>query len=245
MKTEKVENSAVLLKGSISRLERTRRSHDFVLTKIQQQQIGLTALATAAAGIGSAGMGLINMAGNSDEEADWVEFELEGKQLEGWLWLMPMRNGDKVEVVAKQIRQNHYLAYAVKRDSDDLLAVYPHATSGRKIHYRSSIKIWLWCTLILNLVTATLFVLPKGLSTLLDFDMQIFLLSGTIFLSLISAIIAFRVSQKLMGFVRIAEMIFKTFGWSDIESIDLRKTSIENRIENKLPNFGIFYFRYK
>jgi hypothetical protein len=56
---------------------------------------------------------------------------------------------------------------------------------------------------------------------------------------------AFRVSRKLMGFVRIAEVIFRTFGWSDVENIDLRQTSRENRRENKLPNFGNLYFRYK
>jgi hypothetical protein len=61
----------------------------------------------------------------------------------------------------------------------------------------------------------------------------------------ISALMAFRVSRKLMGFVRIAELIFKTFGWPDVENIDLRQTSRENRRENKLPNFGIFYFRYQ
>jgi len=48
-----------------------------------------------------------------------------------------------------------------------------------------------------------------------------------------------------MGFVRIAKAIFKTFGWPDVENIDLRKTSKENRRENKLSNFGNLYFRYK
>lgn len=55
----------------------------------------------------------------------------------------------------------------------------------------------------------------------------------------------FRASRKLMGFVAIAEAIFKGYNWPDVENIDLRKTSKEHRRENRLPNFGNLYFRYK
>jgi hypothetical protein len=85
----------------------------------------------------------------------------------------------------------------------------------------------------------------EGLGALLHSDMQIFLLATFASWIAISSVIAFRVSRKLMGFVRIAELIFKTFDWPDVENIDLRRTSRENRRENKLPNFGIFYFRYQ
>jgi hypothetical protein len=35
----------VLLRGAISELDRSRRSHDFVLTEVQHQQVGVTAIA--------------------------------------------------------------------------------------------------------------------------------------------------------------------------------------------------------
>jgi hypothetical protein len=245
MKKHRYNNSTLLLEGTISKLERSRRSHDFVLTEVQHQQIGATVVGASVMGMSAVGIGLISMAGNSDEEADWVEFEVDGKQVEGWLWMMPMRNGDSVKVVAERMGCNRYIAYAVKRDSDDLIAIYPHATAGRKVHYRKSINAWIWCSTLLYLASTSLFVIPRGIDTLLDENMQVFLL--TAFISCISffAIIAFRVSRKMMGFVRIAEMIFRTFDWPDVENIDLRKTSRENRRENKLPNFGNLYFRYK
>jgi len=87
--------------------------------------------------------------------------------------------------------------------------------------------------------------MQRGLETLLDENMQSFLLIGFASWILISAMMGFRVSRKFMGFVRIAEVIFKTFGWPDVENIDLRQTSVENRRENKLSNFGNLYFRYK
>jgi hypothetical protein len=125
MTNQESNNHIVLLRGAISGLNRSRRSHDFVLTEIQHQQVGVTALAASVKGMGATGIGLIGMAGNADEEADWVEFELDGKQVKGWLWMLPMRNGDTVEVVAEPTGNNRYVAYAVKRDGDDLLAVYP------------------------------------------------------------------------------------------------------------------------
>jgi len=245
MKKQEPKNSIVLLRGAISGLNRTRRSHDFVLTEVQHQQVGVTAVAASVMGMGATSIGLIGMAGNADEEADWVEFELDGNHVKGWLWMMPMRNGDTVEVVAEPKGNNRYVAYAVKRDGDELLAVYPHATAGRKVHYRKSVKIWMWCCVLSYLIPLLFFVMQRGFGILLNADMQFCLLIVFPFWILISAIMAFRVSRKMMGFVRIAELIFKTFGWPDVENIDLRQTSRENRRENKLPNFGNLYFRYK
>ncbi|MBN3802076.1 hypothetical protein GXB81_03245 [Paraburkholderia sp. Ac-20336] len=236
---------AVLLKGVISNLERSKRNRDFVLDEVQHQQVGATAVAASAMGLGATGIGLIGMAGNSDEEADWVEFELDGKQIKGWLWMMPMRNGDRVEVVAEQIGSQRYIAYAVKRDGDDLLAVYPHATAGRKVHHKKSLKIWLWCSVLMFLTLPILLMLREGHKFFSNEDMPFMLLMVFAFWMLISGLMAFRISRKFMGFVRIAETIFATFGWPDVENIDLRKTSRESRRENKLPNFGNLYFRYK
>ena len=245
MKKNQLDSPTLLLRGKISNLERSRRSHDFLMTKVQHHQIGATAIVSSAMGMGAASIGLIGMAGNSDEEADWVEFEIDGKQIQGWLWMMPMRNGDNVEVVAEKMGHDRYVAYAVKRDGDDLLAVYPHATAGRWVHYRNSLKAWMWWTIIAHLALLLFFVMKRGWGVLLESDMHfvfpiIFALCSTIF-----AAIAISVSIRLMAFVKIAEKIFKTFGWPDINNIDLRKTSKENRRENTLPNFGTFYFRYK
>ncbi|GLU34445.1 putative type VI secretion system effector [Trinickia caryophylli] len=233
MKKREPSNSTALLRGVISGLERSRRSHNLILTELQHQQVGAAAIAASAMGMGAAGAGLIGMAGNSDEEADWVEFEIDGKKITGWLWMMPMRNGDKVEVVAERIAEDLYVAYAVKRDGDELLAVYPHATSGRKVHYRRSLKIWLWCSLLLYLMLPFMFLVTDGVEIFLDVGMVVTLGAILIFWMVMS------------GFVEIAEEVFRTFGWPNVENIDLRRTSREHRRGNKPPNFGNLYFRYK
>lgn len=76
-------------------------------------------------------------------------------------------------------------------------------------------------------------------------DIQLVLLAESAFSVALFAVMALSVTWRLMAPVRIAETIFETFGWPDVENIDLRKTSRDNRRENKLPNFGNLYFRYK
>jgi hypothetical protein len=81
MRNQEPNNSMVLLRGAILGLNRSRRSHDFVLTEVQHQQVGVTAIAASAIGMGATGVGLIGIAGNADEEVDWIEFELDGMQV--------------------------------------------------------------------------------------------------------------------------------------------------------------------
>ncbi|MEM5423030.1 putative type VI secretion system effector [Paraburkholderia ferrariae] len=245
MRSQDLGQSTVLLSGTISELKRSRRTRDFVLTQVQHQQIGATAVAASLMGSGAIGIGLISMAGNSEEEADWVQFNLDGKQVEGWLWMMPMLNGDTVEVAAEQIGENRYVAYAVRRNEDGLLAIYPHATAGRSAHFRKSVKAWLCWTIVGYLAVTTLMVIQAGGELFHDDGARFFFLMVIPFLMVFTGILALRVSWKLMGFVRMAELIFSIFGWEDVKNIDLRKTSRENRKGEKSAKFGNLYFRYK
>ncbi|CAB3732329.1 hypothetical protein LMG22037_05695 [Paraburkholderia phenoliruptrix] len=195
-------------------------------------------------GMGAAGIGLVSMATNSDEEAEWVEFELDGKKMQGWLWLLPMRNGDEVEVVAEKVADDRYIVYSVKRDGDDLVAIYPHATAGRKAHYRNMTKIMLWTFFVIYAIFAFGSYFKGGLADDLH-AYSIVVASTGVGGLLVFGIIFYRVSLKLMGFVRLAEAVFRTYGWPDVENIDLRKTSREHRGTNTLSNYGRHYFRYK
>jgi len=235
----------ILLHGEIAGLKRARRSHDFILTEMQQDQIAVTAIGANVMGMGAAGIGLLNMAANSEEEADWVEFELDGKQVKGWLWLMPMCNGDTVQVAAQRVGENRYIAYAIKRESDDVVSVYPHAIRGRKALYRWLTKIMLCIHVPLNLMAMFFMHTPKDSGeNLWPF---IFFMSAAFMLTLIIfSIIFYRVSRKMMGVVIMAETIFRTFGWQNVENIDLHKSSRENRRQgDKKFDYGNYYFRYR
>jgi hypothetical protein len=59
-----------------------------------------------------------------------------------------------------------------------------------------------------------------------------------------SGFIFYRVSLKPMGFVRLAEAVFRTYGWPNVQNIHLRTTSREHHGTNTLSNYGRNYFRY-
>ncbi|KDB10169.1 hypothetical protein LIG30_0910 [Burkholderia sp. lig30] len=241
---EKIERfgEVVLLHGTIKNLKRSKRSHDFVLTQIQQSAVGATAVGAAVMGMGGAAIGLTNMAMNTDEEAEWVEFEIDGKQIQGWMWLMPMRNGDTVDVAAECLNGERFIAYAVKREGDDIVAVYPHATKGRKVHYRVMAKLMLWAFFIIYSVVLIRMYWGEVPSVKDEWGVVVSIL---VFGFVVFGVIFYRAARKVMGFVYMAEAIFRAYGWPDVENIDLRKTSRENRRENRLPNYGRYYFRYK
>lgn len=78
---------------------------------------------------------------NTEEDADWVEFDLNDRKMHGWLWKMPMKDGDEVEVVADKRLTSPDVVYSIRRPEDYVVAVYPHATCGRSARYRSIMKI--------------------------------------------------------------------------------------------------------
>lgn len=79
-----------LFRGKIVNLRCWRRKHDFVLSEAKHTYLEATAAGAAVLGMGASAIGLLQMSANSEEEADWVEFELDGKRVEGWLWKLPM-----------------------------------------------------------------------------------------------------------------------------------------------------------
>ncbi|MFM0204415.1 hypothetical protein PQR53_31730, partial [Paraburkholderia fungorum] len=110
--------------------------------------------------------------------------------------------------------------------------------------YRNMTKIMLWTFAVLYAIFA-LVIYFKGdvRSDLYAYTVAVATVGVSGFI--VFGIIFYRVSLKMMGFVRLAEVVFKTYGWPDVENINLRKTSREHRGANTLSNYGRYYFRYR
>ncbi|KVV57907.1 hypothetical protein WT27_23530 [Burkholderia territorii] len=237
------EYAVQVLRGTISKLKCRRRQQDFVLSEAQHAYIQATAVGAAVAGMGASAIGLIQSSANSEEEADWVEFELDGKQIEGWLWKMPMKDGDEVEIVAESRPRDRYFAYSVRRVSDDVVAVYPHATRGRSALYHWLMKFmsitWVFCS---GIVTALMFRDHEGV----DLSVHLLVMSVAWIFSLIVFWILFhRVYIKMRHFARLAEVIFSCYGWRDVGRINLVRSSKQMKPQNRDLEYGIHYFRYR
>lgn len=97
------ENQSAMhvISGKITHLQCRRRKQDFILNEAKHAYMEAAATGAAVVGMGATAIGLLQMSSNSQEEADWVEFEVDGRSVEGWLWKMPMSEGDVVEIVAE------------------------------------------------------------------------------------------------------------------------------------------------
>ncbi len=100
MANEPTQDAAQLLRGRIQNLRKTRCRRDFVFTASDRTNMGATAIAAGLTGLGGVAAGLGTMAMDTTEEADLLEFELDGKSVQAWVWISVFEEGDEVEVVA-------------------------------------------------------------------------------------------------------------------------------------------------
>jgi hypothetical protein len=228
----------VKLTGTIRNLKVTRDSASFVFTESDQTKLGVVAIAAALAGQGGQAMSVASS--DSEELADYLEFEIDGQQVKGWVWRNPFKEGDTVEVAAER-QGDHYEAFGVKRPDDKLIALYPHCSRGRATHVKNAVKWWL----------------SGGGGVVIFIGVPIFLVTGGVneFFSLgtviafgglmaFFAFVTFMMTRQWMPFVHLAEKVFRALDLPNPSSIDLAKTSNAQRTDKDTGEFGTFYFRY-
>ncbi|UVS93059.1 putative type VI secretion system effector [Burkholderia glumae] len=233
-----------LLHGRIQNLRKTRLNHDFFFDAADRAKMGATAIAAGLAGLGGIATGLSGMAMYTTEEADLLEFDLDGKSVRAWVWQSVFDEGDDVEVVAERIG-DIWQGYGVRRTSDNIVALHPHCSRGRRAHYKAAVswglKIGLGLIIIVNLISAIMAVFQSINNWHAIFLMWILGGRGGL---LIAALISLRIAARMMGFVRLAEAIFDGFGWTDIKNIDLPAITKKNKRPGDPAALGVLYFRY-
>lgn len=244
MMAEEAVSAAALLRGRIRNLSKTRCRRDFVFTPADQAKMGVTAIAAGLAGLGGIASGLGAMAMDTTEEADLLEFEIEGVPIKTWVWVSVFEEGDDVEVVAERADGN-WIGYGIRRVSDRIVALHPHCSRGRFAHYRASARWWFKLTAGLLIF---MYALVTVLALLQSTNNWTGLLQagalGSAGLALILGIIAYRISRKYAGFVNLAEKIFEVFGWPDVKNIDLPALTKKDKKPGDPGGLGILFFRY-
>lgn len=234
------------LSGEIRGLTRSRRRHDFVLSQIGG---GLGPAAVSASLVGMAGAAISIATLDTAETADYVEFTLDGKPLRGWFWRFPFNDGDNLEVVAEASESGVWSALGARRESDGLVAVYPHCFEGRWSHYFSTFRVWaaimgftFIVVLIFDLILAT-----KQENFSWSGHAWVyagyfgFMLPGMLGVSIFFAWLA---GRKTEGFARFSESVFRGFGWASPSKLNLRAASNKRRKPGDCRDYGVRYFRY-
>lgn len=235
---------AKLLRGRITNLRKTRRGQDFFFTDSDRKKMGATAIAAGLAGLGGIAVGLSGMAMDTTEEADLLEFDLDGKPIKAWVWQSVFGEGDEVEVVAEQWGST-WQGYGIRRISDKIVALHPHCSRGRYAHYKASLRLWLKVCVPLLLF---MYILTGAIAFFESMDnwtgmVQMWAWGGLGILAILG-VIAFRISRKWMGFVTLAEGIFHGFGWKDVKDIDLPAITRKSKTPSEPGALGVLYFRH-
>ncbi|KWN18355.1 hypothetical protein WT83_11085 [Burkholderia territorii] len=246
MNTQTTEaGSSALLRGRIQNLRRTRCNPDFVFSSADRTKMGASAIAAGLVGLGGIATGLSGMAVDTTEQADLLEFDLDGKAVRAWVWVSVFNEGDEVEVVADQLG-DVWQGYGIRRASNQIVALHPHCSRGRYAHYKASTKWWGRILLFSYLISALIVMVMqiiKGESGDIISTIFFLLYSGAgVFL--ITAFIAFGVSRKHMGFVRLVVGILERFGRRDIKNIDLPAITKKNKKPGDPGSLGYLFFRY-
>ncbi|RQT11459.1 putative type VI secretion system effector [Burkholderia contaminans] len=233
-----------LLRGHIRNLRSTRQSQEFLFTDADRMAMGVTAVAAGLAGLGGVAIGLAASADDTAEEADLLEFELDGKSIRAWVWVSVFKEGDDVEIVAERLGQVWH-AFGIRRVSDRIVALHPHCSRGRYAHYKATMRWWF----LIYLSMMSIMIILGGVMSFFDpVDnwLGIFYMyaGGGAIVAAIFGVIAFNISRKFMGFVRLAEGIFSGFGWKNVKSIDLPAITKKSKKPGDPGALGTLYFRY-
>jgi hypothetical protein len=238
-----VDRSPRLLRGTIRNYKKTRQTQDFMFTQTDRDRMGAASVAAAMEGLGGLAIGLAGSALDSRDPADLLEFELDGKPIRAWVWISVFGEGDEVEVVAEPMG-DVWQGYAIRRVSDHMLALHPHCSRGRYAHYRASFK---WFIIGYTIIFIVFFFIVLTTSIINKYDLNpILIVTIYVFFGggAIYGIIAWRVARKYMGIVKLAESIFKVFGWKDVKNIDLPALTKKYKKPGDPGALGVLFFRY-
>ncbi|UXY16954.1 hypothetical protein N8I74_08080 [Chitiniphilus purpureus] len=235
-----------LLRGKISNLRKKRESASFFFTDSDKTTMGVIAVAAAAIGAGSQAIAVASATTSVEEEADYLEFELDGCDIRGWVWRSPFGEGDEVEAAVEK-QGGHFIAYAITRPSDHTIALYPHCSRGKLAHVKNAVKWWLLGVSFAIAFMVVLFVavhfIKGGEANLVNFFkyvLPLFALAGYLFFGLMTVSMA----KKWMPFVRLSERCFAALGWGSPSNIDLVASTKKARADSDPGELGVMYFRY-
>jgi hypothetical protein len=227
------------LSGKVTGYRCTRASASFVYSQSDQDKMGVVAIAAALAGMAGQAASVVGYASDLEEPAEYLEFDLNGALVKGWVWRSPFKEGDIVDV-AVEWQGDHYEAYGIARPADRMIALYPHCSRSKGRHIKNTAKLWIIWNVMFFGPTIGVFLYVEGPDILREpafFWLSSFLAFGfmLMFVSL---------SRQYMPFVRLSERVFNILGLPDPTNIDLVRSSKQQRTAQDPPELGTFYFRY-
>jgi hypothetical protein len=228
------------LSGTIKNLKITRGSASFVFTSSDQTKLGILAVASALAGLDGQAATAAHYSSDLEEPADYLEFELGGQLVKGWVWRNPFKEGDSVDVAADKTGA-HWEVFGIARPSDRMVALYPHCSRGRISHYKNALKWWGFGWGGFTFVVEIPILFWIGGVEIFKEQGSWIMLGG---LMAFFGVMTFFLTRQWLPFVRVAEKVFRALELPNPSSIDLVKSSKAQSRPDDPGEYGTFYFRY-
>jgi len=240
LETPGQENGLIKISGEVKNYVSKRDEASFVLTKKDKTGMGMVSVALAAAGMGGQAIATASNAASLQEEADYVEFDLGGKKVKGWLWRSPFKGGDVVD--AAVVWQGEYFELvALANPGDRTIALYPHCVRGRRAFYALVFRWWLIFAGVYPAVFTCL-AFSFGRLSRHFFQLPFWLCWGGLVVGI--TFVIFMLMLQWTPFGKAAQRVFSVLGLRDPSGVDLKKTTKAQRKPGDPPEMGAFFFRY-
>jgi len=233
-----------VLRGAIQDLRTRKERRSAVFSPTDETSLQLTAVASAAMGLGAMAIGLSASSEYLADEGDLMTFQLNGASVEAWVWHSEFADADEVEVVAENIG-GKWIGFAVRRLSDGLLAVHPHCERGSRAFYIYAFKLvgmlYGGGYAAVGILGAIFTAFNADYRWSAWFSLMAVMLPIT---GIMAAFITWRVTARFVKIRKLADRIFEAYGWRRPEYINLPRDSDRDRRPNDTFFLGVSIFRY-
>nr|WP_034339465.1 putative type VI secretion system effector [Herbaspirillum sp. B39] len=230
----------IKISGTIRHYTCERGEASFVLTRKDKAKMGMVSVALAAAGMGGQAIATASNSASLQEEADYVEFDLGGKKVKGWLWRSPFKEGDVVDA-AVVWKGEYFELVALANPADRTIALYPHCVRGRRAFYMLVFRWWFIFSGIFSPAAILFVFIAFGFNRII-FKFPFWLAWGG--LAFCWTFIILMLMLQWTPFGKAAQRVFSALGLKDPSSVDLKKTTKAQRKPGDPPEMGAFFFRY-
>ncbi|UNE64486.1 putative type VI secretion system effector [Xanthomonas oryzae] len=235
-----------VLSGILSNVKVSNTTAEVFFRDGDREGMAATGAVAAALGLSGAAAGMVAMSlDEMSEPVSQVSFDFGDKHIKALLWNWPFKDGDEVQVVAELNSDGSYTGFAVSEPREKIIVLYPHVSAGGRAHWTRILRFAAFAGVAVSAVVSVALILVTMTGAFshikIPISFYIFLFIGNMVISLW---VGYRIGKRFNPFINMAEPIFSALGWTDVKSIDLRKTTKTKKKQTDPPAMGDSYFRY-
>ncbi|PJD25162.1 hypothetical protein B9Q26_16240 [Enterobacter hormaechei] len=215
------------------------------LPEISDGQRGAAAAAAIVAGSPGVGAAIMAESESSNDSAEYVQGDINGRPFRGWVGMTRLQTGDNVDMIVEW-QHDHYEVYAIALPEERIVSVCPKCDMGHIAHMLWRIKnmfiltgIFFFSVLFAGVLSEVIEDTWKGLESFITtyFWLYVIALLGGVGLSGLIAFFAYKACAPTR--CKLAEEIFQLLGMRRVATINLNK--ITKKSEQQLKDNGKWY----